>query len=569
MAKIGEATPVGRQSLGGGRKVSVDRSGSLDAEGLATIGDAATGVAVQHIERENKFNYALAKSSFLTADIESRSALEEDPDWETWEERHEQALAKALDASTVTIRSKSDRAAFDMEAKIDMARSLGEVRKLARMREVDAGRADLNSSLEAMQRVALETTDVATRAHLVKTANDMIAGARDAELPMINAQEAETLQKQWTSQYSEGAVSLMPDDDQMRVLKNPKGTPAQFIDPTVRQKMFREAESRNKQQKVNAKALAATDKIMGRYPNAEQRKQALSEVSKIGDSSVQLATRAMVNGRFAELNQIESEVHGANLEYVQRSIEAGAPIESISSTKQWQDLSNSEQRAAELRYRQVVEGVEPPHDPAAYHEWNTLTQQEQLDADIWSKYKHRVDDQHFNAMESRQRALRDASEGDIAAQGVIRDGNTQVQMINDRLLRSGLFKKKPTKDRPLRDWVAMEDEINRQIIYEAEAKGDKLSSAEMSTIIDRELIRRAFTTVGMPDPERFTATMTERELEKAFTPLDEMPADDKIMLENFASSVGRVPSKRTLERAHAAWISGDFERAKSIIMTED
>ena len=59
--------------------------------------------------------------------------------------------------------------------------------------------------------------------------------------------------------------------------------------------------------------------------------------------------------------------------------------------------------------------------------------------------------------------------------------------------------------------------------------------------------------------------MSEEELAKAYTPFDEIPAQDMAYLKNYASSEGIDVSAETLERAHAAFLAGDFARVTAII----
>lgn len=552
MARIPEATPAGRPGFGGPRRISVDQSGGIAADALIDAGSALANVAAAKLDRDDRFNYALAKSSILTADIESRKALEEDADWETWEKRHQERLANAVDEATGKIRSKRDRALFEMEAKIDVERSLAEVRKLARLREVDVGRADLANGLESMQRAALETSDPATRKHLVETAQDMITGASNADLPLITAQEAKNLQVEWTEKYALGSVSMMSDEDQMKVLKNPEGTPAQFISPDVRQKMFREAESRNKIERTRRAAIDKTEAIIAKYPTLDGMGDALSEISNIKDADVQVAARAMLKERYSEMQAIDAEAHDKAVDLVTEALDDGHTLSQVEATEQWGELTATERRAA----RAIASGTEPVHSDSKYLEWLDLPDDEKASmssGDLMLQYRPYLDDAHFNKVINDREIIQRAESNDAEAASTVRDGRTMNQMIDDKLIKAKLFVKIPTGrsgdgEATKTRYVNFVDTVNDRVNMEAEAKGKKLGHSRISEIIDEEIIKRAFVDRFLrSDIERLFINMTPEERRTAYVDIDDIPGPLQNEIENLARSMNFTPSERQIE----------------------
>ncbi len=575
MARIPQATPQGRPDLGPRFGVPSDQSAGVVGSAVSDLGTAITRKGREVQEKNDAFKFALAESSFLTADVESRAALEEDADWEGWSQKHETALRKAMDDAMSGIRDKRDRGMFQIKAEAQIARSMVEVEAMARVRQVDEGRASLSAALDSMQRTALETTDPATRARMVGTAGEMINAARDANIPLVTAEEAEQLRKEWVAEYATGAVSLMPDEEQMRILKKPAGSPAQYIAPEVRQEMFRAAESRNKVTKVRGAAIANTDKIIQKHPTLSGMKQALSEVSKIDNPDVQVATRQMVKERYAEMEAIKTDEHNRSLESVMNHVEEGQPIETIPPAD-WANLSAAERQGAENRLQDVLTDDERVTDEEAIMEWREMSARDKANMTgpaLANQFKSRMDIDDWDRTMREWESYRDAAEGNEASIAAIREGNTQTQMIEDKLVSSGLFTKKPTASSGAtlrKRYFTFEDHINKLVLAESTIKGRKLGSAEIESIIDREIIKQAFVPGTIwGGSQRLFINMTAEERAKARTPYDDIPPGDLLELTQRAERLfKRRPSNREVERAHAAALAGDFARADSILRGE-
>ena len=133
------------------RNIVTDRSGLIVADAANDLGQAVsrTGMVIQ--EREDKFNYAVAKGTLLQADIEARRELENDPDWATFETRYREKVGKAREAAVGMIRGKRDRTLFDMETKFDVERGAAAVRGIAKGKEIKWGRATLDEQLSGIR----------------------------------------------------------------------------------------------------------------------------------------------------------------------------------------------------------------------------------------------------------------------------------------------------------------------------------------------------------------------------------------------------------------------------------
>lgn len=229
-----------------------DRSGEIVADAVGgfarTLGQAAGSLQ----EHDDQFNYARAKSTLLTADVEARKELENDQDWETYEKRYSERMSKAREDASGLIRGGRSRSLFDMDAKLDVERGLGEVRGLAKRKEVDTGRAGIASMLESSRTTALEAKDEATRSSIIRNIQDGLEGA--VQKGYISEQERVSQAQSWSTSYAEGFVDTLPFDKQVEVLSKPEGTAAKLLAPDRRANLLRQAQNALRAERDRAEA---------------------------------------------------------------------------------------------------------------------------------------------------------------------------------------------------------------------------------------------------------------------------------------------------------------------------
>lgn len=233
-----------------------DRSGQIVGDATQRLAGTIGQVASVLQEREDKFSYAQAKSSLLQADVEARRSLENDQDWSTYEKRYSESMAKAREKAAGLIRGNRDRALFDMDAKLDVERGVGEVRGLARRKEVDTGRASLESTLAANRSAALSAPDEATRSSFHSASLDMIGGA--VQKGYFTAEEGGAVGRRYSESYAEGFIDTQDLSRQIEVLRKPEGTPANFLAPDRRANLLKSAldEQRILRDRAEAEAKA-------------------------------------------------------------------------------------------------------------------------------------------------------------------------------------------------------------------------------------------------------------------------------------------------------------------------
>lgn len=309
-----------------------DRSGQIVGEATQRLAGTIGQVAGALQEREDKFGYAQAKSTLLQADIEARRSLENDSDWATYETRYSEKMTKARETAAGFIRSKSDRALFDMDAKLDVERGVSEVRGLSRRKEVDTGRAGIAAMLESSRTTALEATDEATRASVIRNIQDGLDGA--VQKGYITEQERVSQSQSWSTSYAEGFVDTQPYSKQVELLSKPEGTPAALLAPDRRANLLRQAENQVRLERERAEAEQRSRMIEVRQslsdqlrditagaqiglpvsvPSRDLLKAAFGE--REGEQRYQLATKAaQMSGDIASLQQLPTEEIVARVE---------------------------------------------------------------------------------------------------------------------------------------------------------------------------------------------------------------------------------------------------------------
>src|SRR5688572_10431738 len=203
MPRIPDATALGERNIPSGRAPAVGSDAAQIA--YASLGQTAERIGQTvnaFVGRQEQLQYAKARSELLTADATIRRELETDNDWATYDERYRERLGKAREKVTQTLTSRTDRALFEQETALDIERGSTSIRDMARRKEVDVGRADLDTILQNNRTTALEAKDENLRSSLISSTQDAILGARGKGY--LSAQEAVDLRQRWIADYAEG-----------------------------------------------------------------------------------------------------------------------------------------------------------------------------------------------------------------------------------------------------------------------------------------------------------------------------------------------------------------------------
>lgn len=176
---------------------------------VGNFGDQLARTGDQALDREDKLNYAAAKSTVLKADAETRQQLADDPDYGTIEKRYTERMTKARADASAMIASKFDRRLFDADTATDIDRGTFEVRKIATNKKKAADTGLFASTLEDLQASARLAQDDATREAAITTATEAITGAQANGL--IDPVKAVEMRRGWTNEYVAGQAMVALD----------------------------------------------------------------------------------------------------------------------------------------------------------------------------------------------------------------------------------------------------------------------------------------------------------------------------------------------------------------------
>lgn len=423
MPRIPDVTALGARPIPtSGRAITRDRSGEMLADGISQIVD-------EQVEKRDRFDAGRARAALLQADIDARRELENDQDYGTHETRYLEKMKKARDTAAGMFRTRSDRAAFEMDSDLDIERGRGAVRDGARRIEVDTGRAAMNSTLDQNRRSALEAKDESTRTAFIQATHDTIAGAR--ERGYISEQEAVESRQKWTSDYAEAYVGMQPVEQRVAMLRAVKpGSIPDYIDPERRAGLLKAAESENREVRVRAKAQEYEDQIFAAGGSLESMRRKARLLSQSDDPDAPLI-------RDSVLSRIEARVADvdADRERYQRRAneEAWAYVLSATTTDapgpggRRGRYQKPEERA--VRWDDIPAGVVARMDPKAAHDlrkfveaggnvktdpvrWSEIMQQAEADPKAFMsrellRDRHKIDQVDFERFVGMQQKMRD------------------------------------------------------------------------------------------------------------------------------------------------------------------
>lgn len=271
MARLPDHNDLGARPIPESRARFVPSASPGEDIGAGLQRVAQVGYQLQ--DREDKLTYAKAKSDLLLADLKTRSELQNDEDWQTYEPRYREKMKKAREGVAGQIRSPTDRSLFEQDSDFDIERGVLAIQEVAKRKEVDTGRATLDGLLKTNRTAALEATDAATRTALIDSSRDALDGARSKGY--INAQEDENLWQGWKASYGEGYLNTLPLTEQISVLAKPKGTAADFIAPDRRANLLKgaqrelEAERRAREAEQRSKLVEARQAMSDRLQDIQ------------------------------------------------------------------------------------------------------------------------------------------------------------------------------------------------------------------------------------------------------------------------------------------------------------
>ena len=322
---------------------------------VATISNISTGMN----ERLDATSRHKAKVHFQKAKIEADAAFDQDPDFETYQERYDKKIQAAIEASAAMVRNPNDRAMFQQEMSLYKAQGTQAIIAKAYGKEVDRGLADLDETLTIGRENYLRASNEQDKAFAMDAINDAINAVEGATY--IDADKAQSMRQRVALDLAVASVESAPPEKQIELLKSSKGV-MQYLPLDVRTKMMKNAE-------VQLGAQIALDTANTIRTEGGTLDERLAKVHKIKDPKVKSATKSQViNDHNLELTA-DGQAKYAIYDGMAKEllVPGGRSIAQIikDEPKQWNSLGSKEQEALISR---ATTGKPQKTDPTVYRE---------------------------------------------------------------------------------------------------------------------------------------------------------------------------------------------------------
>jgi hypothetical protein len=262
MPKLPDSNSLGVETARPSQNV-VSYEAGAQSRANANLGATITNIGEHLQDRQDELEVANAKSTFLQNKVKTLSDLQDDTDYKTYAQRYNDSINQAKESALGMVRSGRARRFLTDDFDVQAAEGLAQVNHRAKALEVDDGRANLINLMDTNRESALRVGDETTRAGLINATQQAIQGAADKGY--IKDHEAVNLRKKFTESYAEGAISLLPLDQQIKTLDlKSQGGNADFIPSDKRQALMEKAQRELQAQQDRARILADRERALYR-----------------------------------------------------------------------------------------------------------------------------------------------------------------------------------------------------------------------------------------------------------------------------------------------------------------
>lgn len=412
--------------------------GRIDA--IADLGDTIGKIGQQVQDREDKLNYARAKSEYLKSKIQIESEFENDNDYQTYGDRYKAKATKARDDAVALIRNPMMRESFQFDTDVDIEQGLAGMAKKAFAKEKDNGRAKLSSLLDDSQKLIVSTGDPAIRKSAYENVNQSVDSA--IENNWLTREDGVNLKRKFAEESALQEFTSKSAEDQLQMLKDNHAA-LQFIPADKRQALEERAAS-----SVTSKLfLQKRIENLQRAETYDQLADMLEEAE--GDIS------AIPGNAFLSLNPEQQK----NLR--QYGVNLASGKYNVTDVTRYHDLKNM----------------------AA----NPVTRESFLNKDLTNAVFDFAPTERKELI-NLQAKLRNK---DPETEKMLDGYRTVGQRLNDTLIQAGINTKPKAESDDAKSLALLRDSVERSIIKEKERLGKKeLTAEDEQRIIDRELIKQ-------------------------------------------------------------------------------
>ena len=258
MPRLPDETSLGARPTPRNRRgVTRYNPGQVEAA-AGQLADTVFSLSQGFQEREDRQNYAKAKSLFAQEQIAASHEFDTDTDYKTFESRYAERMQKARSSASALITHSGLREQFMNDSDLDIQRGTFQVQRKALQREKEHGLSVLTTTLDANRETGLTTDDPEERASLLEA--NALAIDTAVENGYMDKLDATQLKKKTAVDYASAAIGMRDYDEQIERLSNPDDPMAKLLPTDTRHSMLEVAKARKEQKKRQALAdLKALD----------------------------------------------------------------------------------------------------------------------------------------------------------------------------------------------------------------------------------------------------------------------------------------------------------------------
>jgi len=554
MATIPQTIDYGAQPSLRTSRVDVPGSGELAvADAISRAADTFGQVMIERKQKQDKFNYSMAKQEYLTADLQEREALKDDREYETFDERYRTGLKGHRERITEKYGlTPHDRAIFDAEADLIRERGAAAVGEYGRTIEISDKLSQLEASL-AMAREKIQLAEPFTRNDILLTTLDSITALEEDGI--LTEKEAEQQRQGFVQDVALASLSNMDPEDREKHLEaslahrkaggplstediaagKGTGSIADFMHTDTATKMLEATKKENELEDTQTSAYAISDFAWEKFPEAVSDSERLSFIREQTRNDPKVRKAALEANRLRQASSIREEalIHQGIMDDMMELIDAGETTGGLPPGPMGKLTAG--ERATLDKYSQSTherDGFSDYNDWDAMQEWANMSQAEKAATDLDGyiptdptkpnepqyRWKHLLTRKQMELMLGQKTAAQAAQ-----AAGAVETGLTQTQMLDNYLLSTPYFDHKPVSSDPKEyqdRWSRVYSAYDAQVINEGQE--GKLTPTRKREIMQEIMRFEVFVAEDWEADEKFPlAALSEEQIKNAYIPLDQ------------------------------------------------
>lgn len=467
------------------------RDPRIDA--VAELGDTIGRIGERVQEREDKLNYARAKTEYLKQKIQIESEFDNDNDYATFGDRYKEKITKARSGAANLIRNPTMRESFQLDTDVDIEQGLAVVGKKAFAREADNGRANLTSLLDENQKLILSTKDPLARESAYKNVSASIDTA--VENNYLDREAGANLKRKFAEESALGEFTSQTAQSQLDMIKN--NHPALAFIPADKRKQLEE--------RAASAILSQTfmQKRIEKMQRAEIYDGLADQLESVGGDITQIPAKTFL--ALSPEQQLKLRQYGTNL---------ASGKYNVTDVTKYHDLKHM---AA---------------NPATREAFLNKDLTEELDGFAPAERKELIN------LQAR------LNNKDPETEQIL-DGYRSIgQRLNDTLIQAGVNTAPKKESQEAKSLALLRDRIEKGLIAEKQRTGKKeLSADEEQKVIDRELIKEktpGWFGTGIGSGERFTFQVE----------VDDIPDDARAQIEDALNQLGQPVTDQNIVKLY-------------------